>query len=115
MTHLVDQGRQVQLFGDELSSSGIGEQLTAQLGRAAAGGLDLLDVDADGRFFGQGVESDVRVAEDGGEQVVEVVRDDAGQNAETLELLCVQDLTFKFSVLFFGALAVRDIERVVQV
>ena len=70
------------------------QQLARQRRRAAAGLPDALDVVADARAGRQALEDQVRVTEDPGEQVVEVMRDAAGQPADRLHLLRMTQLVF---------------------
>jgi hypothetical protein len=69
-----------------------GQQLAGEPGGPLAGLADLLHVAADGVAAPDLVEQEVAVAQDAGEQVVEVVGDAAGQLAHRLHLLGLAEL-----------------------
>jgi len=78
---------EVDGLDDEATLAGVREQLAGQLRGASAGGLDLLQHGVGGRALGEPFERQRRVAEDPHEEVVEVVGDAAGQDAQALEPL----------------------------
>ena len=69
-----------------------GQQLAGQMGGPLAGVLDLLDIGPDRVRGPELLEDKVGVAQDSGQQIVEVVRDAAGQPANRLHLLGPVDL-----------------------
>ena len=87
----------------------VGEQLARECRSALRGGNRVLEVGG-GRFPVLHVEQgQFDVAEHHGQQVVEIVRDAACQDAETLELLCLQQPTFHLEPPLLVVLAVRDV------
>ena len=69
-----------------------GEELVREFGRTLRGAAHLGHVLARRAVAGDALEREVAVAEDGGEQVVEVVRDAARQTAHRLHLLGLAEL-----------------------
>jgi hypothetical protein len=82
-------------------AAGEGQQLMGEFGRAVGGQLDLPDVIADRAqvglraVVGHLLADERRVVRDDGEQVVEVVRDAAGELAEALQPLRLLQLAFQ--------------------
>ena len=99
--HRGDDGVEVEDLGPHHLPAGEGEQLAGEAGRPFAGPADLPEVVA-GRLaapgpvrFGRGGEflgGEGRVVEDHREEVVEVVRDPAGQLAQALQALGLRQL-----------------------
>ena len=69
-----------------------GEQLGRQVGGAVGGAANFSDVLRGLAFHPEFVQKQIAVAEDGGEKIIEVVRDAAGQLAERFHLLRTEDL-----------------------
>lgn len=82
-------------------------QVRGPLGRL----LDLLEHGAGWRFVRQIDQRQVGIAQDGRQQVVKVVSDATGQDAEAFQFLGVQDLSLQPAALFLGALALGDVRR----
>ena len=82
--------------------SGEGEQLAGHLRRTERELVDVRDVRGGGTGGVELSERQLRVADDGRERVVEVVRDAAGKLADQLHLLVLQELLLKVSLLLFG-------------
>ena len=82
----IDHGRRQELLAAE------GQELSRQRGAAVGGLADLGDVAADRTRLLDVLGDHVRVADDGGQQVVEVVGDAAGEPADRLHLLRVTQL-----------------------
>src|SRR6185503_10441981 len=89
--------------GDLLSTER--QQLPRQAAASFACLLDLFDVGKDARLDIGPSEEQLAVTENGGQQIVEVVRDSAGQLADRLHLLRLEELSFQ--PLLFGDVA-RD-------
>src|SRR5581483_4164841 len=72
-----------------------GEELSREMARAFARSYDLIDVRNSRRHVHERLAKELAVAEDRGQQVVEVVRDAAGEPADRLHLLRLQKLLFE--------------------
>ena len=84
------------------------QHLPREIGRPRGGTLDLLDI-ATPRILGvQAVSDDVGVAEDGGEKVVEVVGDAAGEPPHGLHLLRVAQQPLQLHPLLKRVVALGD-------
>ena len=104
-----EHGVQVERARLEHLAAAEGEQLLRQLGGAVGGSLDLGEVARELRVAVGSLEQQRRVAGDAGQEVVEVVCDAAGEPAEALELLGVQEL--RLQPLAVGHVAQeRDVE-----
>jgi hypothetical protein len=95
VTHLLDQGAEIDARDEEAPLAGVGEELPRELGRAQRGGLDALDGHERRRARRQLELREAGVAEHADEEVVEVVRDAAGEHAEALELLRRDELVLE--------------------
>ena len=85
--HLQHQAVQIHIDDLQMALPRIGQQLPGQVRGPQRGLLDLVQI-GQGRALRRELHRpQIRVAQDGGEQVVEVVGDAAGQDAETLQLL----------------------------
>ena len=82
----VDESRREHLLTAEC------EQLPRESGRALAGLLDLVELEPDVASFVDTLEREAGESEDGGQQVVEVVRDAAGEPADRFHLLRLLEL-----------------------
>ncbi len=82
-----------------LATTGEGEELAGELGGAHSGALDLAEglLHVGGQLVEGAQEGDV--AEDGGEQVVEVVGDTAGEGPDRLHLLRLEELPLQAGAL----------------
>ena len=98
---------QIERAHHEATFARVGQQLPAQVGRANRHGLDLIDVFAESARNRQLEAHQADVAEDAGQQVVEVVRDAAGQDAQALQLLRVQQLALEQAAVALGGDAYR--------
>ena len=81
-----DDGVQVEHTGLQHLAAAEREQLARERRRAGSGLLDLLGMTAQARVA-LAVDQELAVAGDRGEEVVEVVRDAAGEPADRLHLL----------------------------
>jgi hypothetical protein len=88
-----------------------GEDLAHEVGGAAATLHDLLDVAHRLAVALQALAEQVGETQDRGQDVVEVVRDAAGEGADGLHLLRPQELRFEVIALRFGTLALGDVDR----
>jgi hypothetical protein len=104
----VHRGAQIDVPDLEAALAGVGQHLAAQLGGALGRLLDLLEARVDLARHG-GAPGQVGVAEDAGQQVVEVVRDAAGEQAQALELLRLAQLLFHRRLLGLVAAALGDV------
>ncbi len=86
-----------------------GEQLTREGGSTMCGAFDLLDVEPEGIAGAEAVQHQIRVAKDGGEHVVEVVRDAAGQPPHRFHLLGLPQLRLAESQRFLRLAALGQI------
>ena len=110
MRHLADDVREVGRLQHEAALAGVGQHLVGQFGRALRGRLNLRRSGRRPATPGStSVERESGVSEHADEEIVEVVRDAAGQHAEALELLHVLHLRFETAPLFFGAHAIGDV------
>ena len=107
--HFLNQRIQVEHLNDELAPPGVGQHLLGQLGGALGRLLDLPEHGASRRFVGELHQGQAGIAQDGGEQIVEIVGDAAGQHAQAFQLLGMLNLGFEFAALFLGACAIGDI------
>ncbi len=96
--HLLDQPREVERADLRLALAGIDQHLLAQLGGPPDGDVRLKEMLARGTAW-QRHASEVDAAQDGGEDVVEVVGDAAGQDAEALQPLRMQHLQLELGFL----------------
>ena len=86
-----------------------GEQLLRELGCSLTGPTDLQDVVANAFPGLQFVQHERRVAQDHGQQVVEIVRDTAGEPPHRFHLLRVPELLFGASQLLRDRFAGGDV------
>jgi len=77
------------------AAAGVCEQLIGELGRAQAGGTNVLERPARCLAFRELAQREVRVAEHGDEQVVEVVREPAREHPEALCALRIDHAAFE--------------------
>ena len=90
--HLGDDGVQIDLGHRELPPARVREHLAGQFGEPPGGALDFLQMPAPRRGVARHERREhFGVAEDGGEQVVEIVRDPARQHAEAFQLLALPE------------------------
>ena len=78
---------EVELLDEEAAAAGIGEHLAGEVRGAFGGILDFADESELRVAGGQQLGEEAGIAEHAGEDVVEVMRDAAGENAEALEFL----------------------------
>ena len=86
-----------------------GQQLPGQRGGAVGRALDFLDVLAAAIVHRQSIQQKIRIAEDRGEDVVEVVRDAAGKTADRLHLLRLAQLRLAQAERGFGGALTGEI------
>ena len=110
LCHLLDDPGQIQLLDDELPLAGIGEHLARKVRRAAGRLLYLDQVLTCRRFRGNPHQRQVGVSQHHHEDVVEVVRDPAGQHPQALQFLHVEHLGLYQTVLLFKALPLRGVD-----
>ena len=84
---LADQRGEIDHAHHKPALAGIGEQLPGEVGRTLGGAHHFLDQDAVGMVRRGSVEREAGIAQDSGEQVIEIVSHAAGQHAEALQLL----------------------------
>jgi hypothetical protein len=94
---------------DELPLAGVGEHLPGQVGGALGRVLNFLQHRTRHRFRRQLHQRETGVAEHGGQEVVKVMGDAAGQHAQALELLRVQHTGFQLTPLLFRPFALGDV------
>ncbi len=104
-----DQGAKVDAFEDEAALAGVGEHLFAEVGGAEGGGFGLVELAVGVGALFEGHAGEGEVAEDAGEEVVEVVGDAAGEDAEAFEFLGFLEAAFKFATFLFSALALGGV------
>ena len=110
MHHLVDEGAQQDGLDDEFAAPGIGKHLLGEVGTAAGRILDFHEIPARRMVGGQGLHSQVRVAQHAHQEVVEVVGDASGKHTETLELLRMLHLALELDTMFLRTQAVGDVD-----
>ena len=88
-----------------------GQQLLRQIARALAGLRDFVQVREPAAVGRQVLTRQVGEAENRLEQVVEVVRDAAGQLPDRLQLAALRDLVLQPRPLLLGALPLGDVPR----
>ena len=84
MCHLFHDRVDIQPLYHKAPLPGIGEHLAGEIRGAARGGLNLCNRRAGGRFRRQIEQRQVGVAEDGDQQIVEIMGDASGEHAQTL-------------------------------
>ena len=87
--HFPHFARQVELTAFDRTAAAVGQELLGELRCALGGAHHLVQVFPSRRIGGDVQPGEVGVAQDDMEEVVEVVRDPAGQHADALELLHV--------------------------
>ena len=102
---------EVEVVDDEPALARVGQHLFAQPRGALRSFLDLLEAREQRRAFGQVEERERGVADDAGEEVVEIVRDATGEDAETFELLRFLQLGLHALPLLLGLFARGDAHR----
>ena len=103
----LNQRVQVNNFDHEAALAGIRQHLLGKL-RGAFGGQH--DVVGDGTIaLRRGFGEKARVAQNADEQIIEIVRDAAGHDAEALQARAVEQLRLPLALLFFGPFAFRDV------
>ena len=85
--HVPDDLVQIEDAILERLAAAEGEELAGEGAGALGGALNFGDLVCDGAFHGSGAEEEIAVAENGGEEIIEVVRDAAGELAEGFHLL----------------------------
>ena len=100
---------ELQAADHETSLARIGEHLVGQLAGAHGRGLDLLHVLVAAGRRRKLPQGQIGVAQHGHEQVVEVVGDAAGEDAQALQLLGVLDLGFEPALFGLGLLGAGDV------
>ena len=96
-------------FGPDHLVASERQQLTGERGGALRGRGDLGGRRVERMLGPQAAGDQFRVADDHREQVVEVVRDAAGEAADRFELLRLMELRFEARVLLFHALAIFEL------
>ena len=86
-----------------------GEDLRDQFAGTFGGVQDTVEKVLYGMIVGEFAAGEVGMAEDAGEEVVEVVRDATGESANGFHLLCLKELCFEVFALGFGLLARGDV------
>ena len=89
LRHLAREGAQVERLHDEASLAGVGKQLARQVGRALRGAFDVEHGGPHRRTLVEIEQREGGIGEHAHEQVVEVVRNAAGEQAQGFELLRV--------------------------
>ena len=109
VVEVVDDLVEVEDFGLDDLLAAEGEELACEGAGACGGAEDFggFGLGAGG-LFGEVVVEDFAVAADGGEEVVEVVGDAAGEEADGLHFLGLEELLFAFGEGGFGAVAGVD-------
>ncbi len=90
-----DQLREVDSLQHKPALTRVGQQLARQIGRAFAGAHNLPEISPDGSGVREFRQSQTGVSEYPGEQVIEIVRDAPGEQAQALQLLSVLEVTFE--------------------
>src|SRR5271157_785489 len=91
---VLDERRQGRYFLERETALGKGEELKGERPRAVHGGKRCLKVFGGLLILGRGA-GQVDVAENAGEQVVEIMRNAAGEDAERVEFLLLVKLVFE--------------------
>jgi hypothetical protein len=87
VSHLIDKARKVDRLDEKATLAGVGEHLVGEVGRPLRRRVDVAD-ELPHRGLRRGLrQGEIRIAEDHHQQVVEVVGDSPGQDAETFEFL----------------------------
>ena len=97
--HLFDQLLEIQGLDGKASAAAVGQELPAEIGGPPGGNLDALQAGArrgERGHFGLG---QVGVAQNPGQQVVEVVRDTTREHAQTFQFLGVQHLLLQIALI----------------
>ncbi len=111
MRHFPHQLRDIDGFHDELAFSRVGQELIAQIGCTLGRLDDLTNALRGGCVVGQLVQCQVRIPENAGQDVVEVVSDTAPQEPETLEFLRLQHLDFELAMLLLRPALLGTIDK----
>ena len=90
--HAADQLRQVHRLDDEAAFAGVGQQLHGQIGGPFGALDDGLDEGLNAIIGGQVFAQQARVSQHAGQDVIEIVRDPAGQKADAFQALRVPEL-----------------------
>jgi hypothetical protein len=109
LRHLLDQGREVDGLDQDLALARVRQHLVGELGGPQGRDLDLADELVDRRPARQLHQSQAGVAENSDQQVVEIVRDAAGEEPQALHLLRLLDAPLEPAALLFAALALGDV------
>jgi hypothetical protein len=104
-----DQLVEIERLDEEAAFAGVGEELLAELGGPERGRLDLADVGRGWRVGRQLEPDEARIAHDAGEQIVEIVRDAAGEHAEAFEFLGFEKFALHRESFRLGLFALRDL------
>ena len=107
--HLPDQRIELDLFGHHAAAAGVGEHLRHEVGGALRADDDRLGGAALVGVRRRHDREQIGVAENAGQQVVEVVRHAAGEHHQALALLLFLHAALERVSLRFVAAAVRDV------
>jgi hypothetical protein len=98
----------VEFPESEFGFAGVGEQLAAEVGSVFSGVVDFLEGGVGWAIGGEVEFGEADISDDGSEEVIEVVGDTAGEEAEAFEFLGFLELAVQFATGFFRLGAVGN-------
>ena len=109
--HVPHQAPEVDRLRGAGRTASVSQHLLAEAGRGPCGRLDVGQAGASGDLRGRLRPQDHHVAQDGGEQVVEVMGDPARQDAQALQPLGLLHLPLQLAPLLLAPLQVGHVQR----